>query len=196
MKYVPNMLSFMRLLLIIPLMFLTPFELPFMIIYVVAGVSDMIDGPLARKFNVVSQFGAALDGGADFLMILVVVFRILPLIELPAWVIIWIFIVIGMKFLGVIIGYLRHKKLILMHTYIGKFFVFSLFLFPVFYLFVDVVLLLTVLLVLATIVMVEDLYINITSKEVNLDHKGVLFHDRWGSLKEEPTGNYQKEKGG
>ena len=178
MKYVPNMLSFMRLILIIPLVFLTPFEVPFMIIYVVAGVTDMIDGPIARRFNVTSQFGAALDGGADFLMILVVVFRILPLIELPIWVIIWIFIVIGMKVMGVVIGYFRHKQLIFMHTYIGKFFVFSLFLFPVFYLFMNVVLLLTVLLILATIVMVEDLYINATSKEVNLDHKGILFQDR------------------
>ena len=178
MKYVPNMLSFMRLFLIIPLVFLTPFELPFMIIYVVAGITDMIDGPIARKFNVVSQFGAALDGGADFLMILVVVFRILPLIELPTWVIIWVIIVIGMKFLGVLIGYLRHKQLIFMHTYIGKFFVFTLFLFPVFYMFVDAVLLLTGLLILATVVMVEDLYINATSKEVNLDHKGILFQGR------------------
>jgi CDP-diacylglycerol--glycerol-3-phosphate 3-phosphatidyltransferase len=178
MKYIPNILSFMRLISIIPLMLLTPFELPFMMIYVISGLTDMIDGPIARKFNVTSQFGAALDGGADLLFLFVVLFKMLPLIELPDWIIIWIFVAIGMKLLAVAIGYLRHKTLILLHTYIGKFFMFTLFLFPVFYLFIEAVVILTVLLILVTIVMVEDIYINATSKEVNLDHKGILFQDR------------------
>jgi len=66
MKYVPNILSFMRLIAVIPLLLLTPLELPFMIIYVIAGLTDMIDGPIARKFDITSQFGAALDGFAIF----------------------------------------------------------------------------------------------------------------------------------
>ena len=178
MKYVPNMISFMRLMLIIPLMLLVPFELPFMIIYVIAGVSDMIDGPIARKYNATSQFGAALDGGADVLLVLVVVFRIMPVIEISNWVIIWIVIAIIMKLSSTVIGYIRHRQIIFLHTYAGKFFIFMLFLFPVFYLFVEANTLLIILLILAMFVFAEDIYINATSTEADLNEKGILFRDR------------------
>jgi len=175
MKYVPNMLSFMRLILLIPLMLLTPFELSFMIIYVVAGVTDMIDGPIARKFDVVSQFGATLDASADILFIFVVLFRILPLIDLLPWMVVWIVIIIIMKALSSIIGYIRHKRFILLHTYANKFFVFALFLFPIFFSLMETAVVITVLLVIATIAFAEDIYINATSIEVDLDEKGILF---------------------
>ena len=178
MKYIPNIFSFSRILLTIPLLFLPPFELPFMTIYVLAGLTDMVDGPLARKFNITSQFGAVLDGFADVFLALVVLFKVLPVIEFSNWVGIWIVIVIGMKFLGVAIGYVRHKKVILLHTYLGKFFAFSLFAFPIFYSFMAADTVLTGLLVIATVTFIEDIYINLTSKEVNLDDKGILFRDK------------------
>jgi len=159
----------------IPLMLLTPFELPFMIIYVMAGVSDMIDGPLARKYNVTSQLGATLDASADILLILIVVFRILPLIEFSSWLVVWIAIVIIIKALSSVVGYIRHKRFILLHTYLNKFFVVVLFLFPIFYLFVETDILIIVLLAIATIAFLEDIYINSTSIEVDLDEKGILF---------------------
>jgi len=168
----------MRLVLLIPLMILTPFELPFMIIYVVAGVSDMIDGPIARKFNAVSQFGATLDASADILLIFVMLFRLLPLIEIPPWAMVWIVIVIIMKTFSSIIGYFRHKRFILLHTYVNKFFVFALFLFPIFYSVMQSITVITVLLVIATIAFAEDIYINSTSIEVDLDDKGIFFRDR------------------
>ena len=178
MKYVPNVLSIMRLILIIPLMLLTPLELPFMIIYVVAGVSDMIDGSIARKFNVTSQFGAALDGGADILLVLVVLFRLIPLIEISNWIFIWIIFAVIMKLSSSVIGYIRHKQIIFLHTYAGKTFIFMLFLFPVFYLFFEADTILIVLLIIAMFVFAEDIYINATSTEVNLDDKGLLFRDK------------------
>ena len=179
MKYIPNMLSFMRLFLIIPLLLWTPFELPFMIVYIVAGVSDMIDGPIARKLNATSQFGATLDGGADILLVLVVLFRLLPLIKIPNWIMVWIVIVIFMKAISSIIGYIRHRRIIFLHTYSNKFFIFALFLFPIFYSFMEdeVTAILTILLIIATLAFAEDIYINSTSIEVDLDEKGVLFRD-------------------
>ena len=178
MKYVPNILSFIRLMAIIPLVLLTPFELPFMIIYVIAGLTDMLDGPLARKLNVTSQFGAALDGGADFLLVLVVLFRVLPLIRLSSFVMGWIFVAIIMKFSSSIIGYMRHKQLIFLHTYANKFLIFALFLFPLFYAFMEADTVFIGILIIAMFAFGEDLYINATSKEVDLDDKGILFRNK------------------
>jgi len=168
----------MRLIAIIPLMILTPLELPFMIIYVAAGLSDMIDGPIARKFNITSQFGAALDGGADLLFLFTVLFRVGPLIEFSNWLWIWIGTAIAAKLFASVIGYIRHKEIIFLHTYLGKFFMFNLFLFPVYFLFLTPDMILIALLTLVTVVITEDIYINSTSKEVNLDHKGILFQNR------------------
>ena len=175
MKYIPNLLSLMRLIAIIPLMLLTPLELPFMTIYVLAGLTDMIDGPIARKFNITSQFGAALDGFADLLFLFTVLFRLGPLIEFSNWLWIWIGIAITAKLLASVIGYIRHKEIIFLHTYLGKFFMFNLFLFPVYYSFLEADPILITLLTLVTVVITEDIYINATSTTVNLDHKGILF---------------------
>jgi len=138
----------------------------------------MIDGPIARKFDITSQFGAALDGFADLLFLFTVLFRVGPLIEFSNWLWIWIGVAIAAKLFASVIGYIRHKEIIFLHTYIGKFFMFNLFLFPVYYLFLGADMILITLLILVTIVITEDIYINSTSKEVNLDHKGILFQDR------------------
>jgi len=175
MKNIPNILSTIRLISIIPLLLLTPFEWPFMTIYVIAGVSDMIDGPIARKFNFVSEFGAKLDSVADVFLVLVVVFRLMPLVEVSTMIIVWIFIAIATKFLSALIGYIRYKQLVILHTYANKFFVFTLFFFPLFYLFIDANIILSVMLVIAFVTFIEEIYINITSTELDLDEKGLLF---------------------
>jgi len=178
MKYVPNILSTIRLICIIPLLLLTPFKLPFMTVYVVAGVSDMIDGPIARKFKVETQFGAALDGGADILLVLVVLLRLVPLLEISSWILVWILIAVGIKLSASVIGYIRHKQFIFLHTYGLKFFIFMLFMFPVFYAFMSADTYLIGMLTFAMLVFFEDIYINLTSREVNLDHKGILFQKK------------------
>jgi len=162
-------------MMIVPLLLLEPLAFPFMVIYVLAGLSDMIDGPIARKFNVTSQFGAALDGGVDLLFLFTALFRIGPLIEFSNWLWIWIGIAIASKLFASVIGYVRHKEIIFLHTYLGKFFMFNLFLFPVYYTFLGADLILITLLLLVSFVIMEDIYINATSTVVNLDHKGILF---------------------
>ena len=175
MKYIPNILSLLRLLLVIPLAILPLFGLPFTIVYVIAILTDLLDGPIARKFNITSQLGATLDSAADVTIALVVIFRLLPILDLSSWVVIWIFIAIGMKFLGAAIGFMRYKKLVFLHSYANKFFVLMLCFFPVFYIFLEADTILVGLLVLAMFAFCEDIYINSTSKELDLDVKGVFF---------------------
>ena len=177
-KYVPNVLSILRLIALVPLIILTPFELPFMIIYVVAGLTDMIDGPIARRFNVTSPVGAKLDSIADLLLVLVVVFRVLPLLEISTWLIVWIFIAIAIKAVAAVVGFVRHKQLVFLHTYANKLFIFGAFLFPVFYSFMEADGIVIVLLTLAMFAFLEETYINATSAEIDLNDKGVLFRSK------------------
>jgi len=178
MKYIPNMLSIFRLFMIIPLVLFEPFSFSFMVAYVLACASDMLDGPIARKFDVTSQLGAALDGIADTLLVIVVLFRVIPVIEIPIWIIIWIVIAVAMKLAAIVVGYIRHKQIISLHTYFGKSFIFLLCLFPVFYLFLSATIILIPILSFAMIVFVEEIYICLTSKEVDLNDKGILFRNK------------------
>ena len=61
-----NIITFVRLLCSIAILFCPVFSVAFYSLYITAGLTDMIDGRVARKTNTVSEFGAKLDTVADF----------------------------------------------------------------------------------------------------------------------------------
>ena len=72
-RYLPNALTFLRLLLALPLGLLIIRQEYSLALWVgfVAGVSDGLDGFLARRMEAFSRFGAALDPVADKVLITV-----------------------------------------------------------------------------------------------------------------------------
>ena len=78
MKHIPNILSASRLALCLPLLLVDAMTIPFWVLYVMAGTTDMLDGFLARRLGVESKFGAKLDSLADFVFILSVVYKLFP----------------------------------------------------------------------------------------------------------------------
>ena len=59
-----------------------------MSIFVVAGISDLIDGWLARRYQQVSIIGSFLDPLADKLMVMAVMVMLIPLGRIPAWLVV------------------------------------------------------------------------------------------------------------
>lgn len=72
---VPNLLSFIRILVIPPLIIFMLDRNFIMagVMLIISGVSDMFDGMIARKFNQVTQLGKILDPIADKLTLIAVV---------------------------------------------------------------------------------------------------------------------------
>ena len=61
-----NIITGFRGLISIVLLFCPVFSPVFYMLYLIAGLSDMIDGTIARKTNTVSEFGTRFDTVADF----------------------------------------------------------------------------------------------------------------------------------
>lgn len=87
---IPNFVTLGRVILV-PIVFWLvlndQFKLAF-IAFVVAGISDAVDGYLAKRFNWTSELGAYLDPLADKLLIVCVFIALGVLNALPSWLVI------------------------------------------------------------------------------------------------------------
>ncbi len=85
---VPDIFTFFRMICAVILPFLTPLSPTFLIIYALSGVSDMLDGYLARKLGQASTWGARLDSAADLLLYTIALSLLIPVMRsvLPGWI--------------------------------------------------------------------------------------------------------------
>lgn len=77
---IPNILSFFRIALIPLIIYLYCFAsspLGALIVIVISGISDVVDGFIARKFNMITDFGKMIDPVADKLTQLAVLISLL-----------------------------------------------------------------------------------------------------------------------
>ena len=111
---IPNTLSLIRVLLVpafvatlifmrnIPIFgFIVP-----AIVYIVTGLTDMLDGKIARKYNLVTDFGKFIDPLADKFMVLssmiaILVWMLLLGEKLLALIFVWVVLIILLRELGV-----------------------------------------------------------------------------------------------
>lgn len=90
---IPNILTIIRFLLIPGFVyyFFSPMEYGIRIaimIFVAAGLTDVLDGFIARRFNLITRLGIVLDPLADKLMLLTVLISITLKKQVPLWIII------------------------------------------------------------------------------------------------------------
>lgn len=169
MKNIPNILSAMRIVLSLLLLFTQPFSFWFFIIYLICGLSDMSDGYLARKWGVSSSFGAALDSMGDFFMLVIVFYRMIPYLDLRLPIILWIAMIAGIRFASGIISFMKYHSFVFLHTYANKAAGFLLFCFPLLFQFMGIQTAAVILCLIASISAVEELLIQVLSSKLNQD---------------------------
>jgi CDP-diacylglycerol--glycerol-3-phosphate 3-phosphatidyltransferase len=143
----------------------------FFFFYILCGISDMIDGFLARKMNSVTNLGAALDSTADFVFITVVISALITRIKLSEWMLIWLGFIIILKVLTLLTGFRKFHSLAFLHTIMNKITGGLLFCFPVLYTFTGFLPIVFLLFISATFAALEELIINMTSAILNPDVK-------------------------
>ena len=117
---IANIITGFRVLISIALLFCPVFSPVFYVLYLIAGLSDMIDGTIARRMNTVSEFGARFDTAADFVFVVVCLIKFLPVISIPAWLYVWIVLIALIKIIIIISGYVVQKKLVAVHSVMNK----------------------------------------------------------------------------
>ena len=115
-----NMITCIRIICSIALLFCPVFSPAFYALYIIAGVSDMLDGAVARKTGTVSEFGSKLDTAADLVLVVVCLIKLIPVIHVPAWLIIWIIVIAVIKAVNLISGYVMRKEMVALHTVMNK----------------------------------------------------------------------------
>ena len=93
---------------------------PFWVLYVIGGTTDMLDGFLARRWGVESKFGDRLDSLADFVFVLAVGFKLFPLLKLPTALWMMIVLIALVKIVNAISAYIVKHKMVFLHTKANK----------------------------------------------------------------------------
>lgn len=88
-------------------------------IFIIASLTDMLDGKIARKYNLVTNFGKFMDPLADKLLVCSALICMIELRELPAWMVIIIisreFIISGFRLVA------SDNGVVIAASYWGKF---------------------------------------------------------------------------
>lgn len=104
--YVPNIITITRLFLVPVIIWLIVAEKPFtaFVVFLVAGLTDAVDGFLARRFGWQTELGAYLDAIADKALLMSVYVALGYYGHLPVWLVILVFsrdmLIIGAVMLG------------------------------------------------------------------------------------------------
>ena len=115
-----NTITFFRMAAGIVLLLCPVFSPAFYVFYISAGLSDMLDGFVARKTDTVSKLGARLDTIADFVFVAVCLIKLLPTLRIPAWLYAWIGIIALIKVVNIISGFAVQKKFVAVHSVMNK----------------------------------------------------------------------------
>ncbi len=128
----PNKLTIFRMIMIVPFVVLLlggnagwfgenvliP-NIAALIIFIIASLTDLIDGKIARKYNLVTNFGKFMDPLADKLLVCSALIALVEMERIPSWVVIIIisreFIISGFRLVA------SDNGVVIAASYWGKF---------------------------------------------------------------------------
>lgn len=119
-KHVPNILTLIRFVLIVPIVLSIAFEnvILALVFLILSGITDVLDGTIARKFNLITDFGKLMDPLADkmtqvAILVTLSVKNIIPF---------WILGIVVVKEFAMISGasFLYGKELVVSSKWYGK----------------------------------------------------------------------------
>ena len=156
MKNIANSITIIRILCSIALLFFPAFSTGFFALYITAGVSDIVDGWVARRTHTASELGAKLDTIADIIFVIVCLVILLPVLNIPVWLWAWIGIIALIKVINIISGFIVQKQFVAVHSTMNKVTGLLLFIFPLTFSFIDLKYSAAVVCIFATFAAIQE----------------------------------------
>lgn len=172
-RNIPNGLSTLRIILSFVMLFLEIRNPLFLSLYLICIISDVLDGYIARRYNLSSDFGAIIDSIADFIFVFVMIIRFIPMIDGSNWIFTWIGYIFMVRIFSLFVGGVKYHTLPMIHTYANKLTGILLCLLPFFFYFLNIETSAKIICTIASFSAVEELIIVITSKSLNRNKKGL-----------------------
>ena len=119
-KMTADIITISRILFSALLLFFPPSSSVFAALYLLCGISDVLDGFIARKLHTESEKGARLDSAADLFFAFVYAVRILPRLNLPLWVWLWTAGIAVIKSAGIVDASRKEQRLRIEHSFGNK----------------------------------------------------------------------------
>ena len=121
-KNLANIITFTRIIGTLVMLLTDVLSVPFYISYVYSGLSDVLDGFIARKLGIQSEFGKKLDSISDLFFYTTMMLKIWPYLVtyLPkfVWVIIWV--TVAIRVLSYVYVFIKKGHLMSNHTIFNK----------------------------------------------------------------------------
>lgn len=102
------------------LWFCLPFSPGFYALYLTAGMTDVVDGAVARATHTVSELGSRLDTMADFVLFAVCLVKLMPVLHVETWMMGWMAGIAVIKAINLISGYVLHGQFVAVHSLMNK----------------------------------------------------------------------------
>ena len=129
---IPNIMTLARIICAVGLIFVQPMSTAFLVLYLICGLSDALDGMVARLTNTASSFGAKLDSVADLMFYSIMIIRFFPVLLKTVSGHIWfaIILIVIIRVAIYLFYALKHHVLVSNHTYLNKITGFMVFCLP------------------------------------------------------------------
>lgn len=170
---IANLMTILRMVLTVFLWFIMR-ETYFIYVYFITGITDVLDGYLARKLHIESETGAKLDSVADLMLTVFIVSYIYLMDSAVLMDNMLILVVLFiMKIIVIFITYIRFKRIAIVHTLGNKILGVLIFLLPI-SIYYQTVYFDWIVLITAALVIIDEMLLAIYSKSFNINRKSFI----------------------
>ena len=177
MKHVPNILTGLRILCASLLLATPVYSDFFYLLYLICGMTDFLDGRIARRFQVASKTGASLDNIADYTLIISTLIKVVPTLVIETGTLIWGVCMLVAHVGSSVVAWIKYKRIVILHTIANKILGAAVFVIPMLAGVVNQTLLISIVSGFMCFSVPEELYLILTSKQFEPDVRGVFFNN-------------------
>lgn len=174
-----DIITLFRIVGTFSLIAIKPLSALFFLVYTMTGVTDVLDGWIARKTHTTSEFGARLDSIADVVFYGVTAFKIMPSLLSVLTPLVWciIAVVLFLRIISYVVAMIKYHCFASLHTYMNKLTGFLVFTIPYVMSQPFAISACIIVSIVAVLAALEELIIHISTNQYCTDRK-TLFVNR------------------